>query len=68
MKYFRLSLAIGVLTALLATTALAGEMPFPVAAPAPPSADGDMPCPGAAPTDAVTEVALRLIQSALSLF
>lgn len=69
MKHLRLSLTAGVLTAVLATSALAGDMPFPgIAPPAPPSAAGDMPFPVAAPTDAVTEIALSLIQSALSLF
>jgi hypothetical protein len=64
MKNLRLSLAVGVLTLVMAITALAGEMPCPITAPAP----GDMPYPVAASTDAVTEVALSLIQGALSVF
>ena len=68
MKNLRLSLAVGILTMFMAITTLAGEMPCPVTAPAPPSADGEMPYPVAAPTDAVTEMALSLIQGALSLF
>jgi hypothetical protein len=68
MKYLRLSLAVGILTMFLAITALAGEMPCPITAPAPPSAAGEMPYPVAATTDAVTEVALDLVQSVLALF
>jgi hypothetical protein len=69
MKYLRLSLVAGILTMVLATSALAGEMPLPgVASPTPPSAAGEMPLPGIASTDAVTEIALGLVQSVLSLF
>lgn len=69
MKHLRFYLATGVLTIMLATSTLAGVMPYPgIAQPVPPSAAGEMPCPGAAPTDVVTDFALSLIQSALSLF
>jgi hypothetical protein len=69
MKYLRLSLAAGVLSIMLANSALAGVMPFPgIAAPEPPSAAGEMPGAGIAPIDLVTAVALNLGQSVLSLF
>ena len=68
MKYLRLSLVAGVLTTVLATSALAGEMPYPVAAPAPPTVSGEMPLPGIVSIDPVAEIALRLVQSVLSLF
>ena len=68
MKCLRLSLVAGVLTIMLVTSTLAGEMPYPVNAPAPPSVAGEMPYPVAAYTDAVTEIALILVQSVLSLF
>ena len=68
MKCLRLSIVACVLTAVLATSALAGDMPFPVAAPAPPSVAGEMPCPIVASSDTVTDFAFSLIQSALSLF
>ena len=67
MKYLRLTLVAGVLTTVLATSALAGEMPYPVAAPAPPTASGEMSCPVVS-TDPVAEIALSLVQSVLSLF
>ena len=68
MKYLRLSLAVGILTMFLAITALAGEMPCPVNAPAPPSVAGDILTPGVTSTDATTDVALDLVQSLLALF
>jgi hypothetical protein len=68
MKCLRLSLAVGVLTTVLATSTLAGDMPCPVAPPAPPSAAGEMPLPGVASTDIVAEVALNLMQIVLSLY
>lgn len=68
MKCLRLSLVAGILTIMLATSSLAGEMPYPVAAPQPPSIAGNILTPGVASTDAATEIALSLIQSVLSLF
>lgn len=69
MKYLRLSLATGVLTMCLATNVLAGDMPCTgIASPAPPSAAGEMPYPRVASANAVTEIAVGLIQSVLSLF
>ena len=68
MKYLRLSLSVSVLTMFLAVTVLAGEMPCPVNAPAPLSVAGEMPFPGVASNDEVTEIALSLVQSVLSLF
>jgi hypothetical protein len=68
MKYLRLSLSVSLLTMFLAPTAVAGEMPCPVNAPASPSAAGDILIPGVAYTDAATGIALSLVQSVLSLF
>jgi hypothetical protein len=70
MKCLRLSLAAGLLTIVLATSAFAGDMPLPgVRSSAPtPSVAGDMPLPGVAAIDPVTEIALNIAQSLLSLF
>ncbi len=70
MKCLRLSLAAGVVTIVLAASALAGNMPFPgVTSPAPStSASGEMPTAGVASIDPVTEIALNIAQSVLALF
>lgn len=68
MKCLRLSLVAGVLTIMLVTSTLAGEMPYPVNAPAPPSAAGDILIPGVTYTEAAAGIALSLVQSVLSLF
>ena len=68
MKYLRQLSGVVVLTVLFMVTALAGEMPGTMAAPPQPSATkaGDM--PGTVAFDQMTEVALGLFQSMLSLF
>lgn len=68
MKCFRLSLAAFFLTLTLTGSAFAGDIQCPIAPPAPPLAVGEMPLPGIASTYSVTEIALGLVQSVLSLF
>ncbi len=70
MKYLRLSLAVGVLSIGLATSALAGEIPYPGVNSTGPATSiaGEMPLLGVASIDPVTEITLNLVQSMLSLF
>lgn len=70
MNYLRRLSAVVVLTVLFMVTAFAGDMPGSIAAPQPPQPSatkaGDM--PATVVGDAVTEVALSLFQTVLSLF
>ena len=68
MKYLHRLCAVVVLTVLFMITAFAGDMPATIASPPPPSATvaGDM--PGTVAVDSVTEAALSLFQTVLSLF
>ena len=70
MKYLRQLCAVVGLTVLFMVTASAGDMPGSIAAPQPPQPSatkaGDMPYTVA--VDPVTEVALSLFQTVLSLF
>lgn len=63
MKNFRKFFAATVLTLALAFSTFAGEIGFPGV-----TATGDMSAPGITALDPVTEAALSLLQSLLSLF
>ena len=74
MKYVRLSLAAGIMTAVLSASAFAGDMPLPGFQPPPPppstrsqpTEKGDMPTGGMTFSTA-SEVTLALINGVLSL-
>ena len=71
MKHIRFFLTASSLTVVLATSALAGDMPLGApqqSSQSQATAMGDMPLPGVASVDPVTEIALALMQSALLLF
>jgi hypothetical protein len=69
MKYLRLAPDASLLIVMLATSAPAGEILFPGLKSATPTRSAiEMPGAGVAATDLVTEIALNLVQSVLSLF
>jgi hypothetical protein len=72
MRSFRISVAAGILTVVFAVSpAIAGQMPTGVTSPLPSpdaSVTGDMPQGVTSAIDPVTDFALTLVQSLLSLF
>jgi NADH:ubiquinone oxidoreductase subunit F (NADH-binding) len=66
MKHLRQISAAVVLTFVLAVTSFAGDMPYPIAPPPPPSATGITDTPTI--VSPVEEIALNLVRSVLLLF
>lgn len=67
-QFSRKGFAVSMLVLVLACSASAGDIPFPGVTAAPPATtSGEMQYPGAT-VDPLTEIALSLLQSALSLF